>query len=164
MIDILKPVLEQFAFNGSLFALAFDDVTNEESRIPPSDDAATLNWLGGHLVTSRYHVLQLLGHKQEIPWQGRYERAVDPVEQESVTIERIVGAWDLVTPRMLSAMATADKRKLQTAPSSPFPTIEQSTLAALAFMANHEAYHIGQLSYVRRCLGKPPLVEQLLTR
>lgn len=162
MIEILKPVLEQYAFNGSLFVLAFDDVTNEESRRQPADGSTSLNWLGAHLVTSRYHVLHLLGHKLDIPWQGRYESAVGQKEQESVTVERIVSAWDLVTPRMLAALATADKRKLQTAPPTPFPTIEQSTLSALAFMANHEAYHIGQLSYVRRWLGKTPLVEQLL--
>ncbi len=162
MLDLLRPIAEQYAFNGSLFAIAFDDLSGEEARTAPGPGSSSIHWIGGHLVTARYHTLQLLRKKAPVPWEGRFESSVPAGEQAAVSIERIIDEWNRVTPVLMSALAGAEKRLLHTAPPTPFPTIEQNTLAALAFMANHEAYHLGQISYARRLAGKTPLVEQLL--
>ncbi|MEZ4695211.1 MAG: DinB family protein [Rhodothermales bacterium] len=164
MLDGLKPVAEQLAFNASLFDLAIGDLTSAEARVQYVEGVPTIHWLAAHLVTARHHMLHLLRKSTSLPWEGRYETSVDVALQESVTNERIVAEWNRVSPVLLSVLATADQKLLRTAPPSPFPTVEQTTQAAVAFLANHEAYHIGQISLLRRAAGKMPLVETLLAQ
>jgi uncharacterized damage-inducible protein DinB len=38
-----------------------------------------------------------------------------------------------------------------------FPLEDTSRLGLIAFLAQHDAYHLGQIGFIRRQLGKPPM-------
>ena len=87
----------------------------------------------------------------------------DTIDKPLPTLVEIGKEFDQITPRLVRSLAMLDEKKLLTAPSSPFPTAEKTTLAAIAFLLQHESYHIGQASYIRRLLGKTGLVDKLLS-
>lgn len=162
LVDSVKPLAEQFAFQASLFAYTFTDISDPEAIARHANGANSLHWLAAHVVTARHHVTTLLGIEGELPWNGAFEGpAADGIEN-TVSPQHVIREWNRITPIMMRALASSDQRLLKTAPASPFPTIEGTTLAALAILAHHEAYHIGQLGYVRRLLGKPGLVDLLV--
>ncbi len=157
MDDAIKPVAEQFAFNSSLLAGAFAQVSEADATLRHGEGNSLL-WLCGHIATARSHVLGLLGHNTKAPWDNLFEGTISS-ETRLPTIAAVGKRIEDSSRQLLTAIATVDRRTLMTAPPSPFPTVENTTLAAIAFLANHEAYHVGQVSYTRRLLGLPGLVE-----
>ena len=162
MDETLKPIAEQFAFNSSLLTRAFDGIDEAKASAAVSGSANSVKWICGHVVTARCQVLSLLGQPTPAPWNNLFEGAVKDASQLP-TIASIQQKTEVTSRALLRALATAKRRTLQTAPASPFPTVENTTLAAIAFMANHEAYHVGQLSYARRLHGLPGLVDLYLS-
>ncbi len=55
---------------------------------------------------------------------------------------------------MLSGL-TADDLDAPTAQGFPIP--DGTAIDALAFLAQHDSYHLGQVSFLRRQLGLPPM-------
>ena len=43
-------------------------------------------------------------------------------------------------------------------PEGKFPIKQPGVLGALAFLALHDSYHLGQLGYLRKVLGHPGVV------
>lgn len=161
MEESLKPVAEQVAFNSSLLAHAFAGLTEEQASRSPSGAANSIKWLFGHVVTSRSHMLGLLGVSASAPWNNVFEGDI-PKGTQLPSMAAIEQKSEATARKLLQALAVADARQLRTAPATPFPTVENTTLAALAFLANHEGYHIGQISYARRVLGLPGLVAEFM--
>jgi len=162
----LKPVAEQLVFNSTLLNGAFADLDDQLASSEPVPGANSVKWLCGHVVTGRHHILTLLGGAQTTPpWNNIFEdstRGVDPASLPAMA--HIAQRLDQSATALLQSLAKADQRLLQTAPATPFPTMENTTLAAVAFLANHEAYHVGQISYARRLLGLPGLVAVMMAK
>jgi uncharacterized damage-inducible protein DinB len=164
--ESLKPVAEQLAFNSGLLSESFAGLDDARASSEPCPGGNSVKWLCGHVVTGRHHILTLLGGAPpSAPWGNMFEDSTRDVDPASLpTIAHIQQRLEQSSRLLLRSLATADRRLLQTAPSSPFPTVENTTLAAVAFLANHEAYHVGQVSYARRLLGLPGLVTLMLSK
>ncbi len=158
MQESLKPVAEQLAFNSSLLTNAFAGMTDEGASNGGATGVNSPKWLVGHIVTARGHILGLLGHPAAPPWDNVFEGAV-PDGAALPTMAAIDQRLAKSSKDLLRALAVADARRLQTATPTPFPTVENTVLAAVAFLANHEAYHVGQVSFARRLMGLPGLLE-----
>ena len=61
-----------------------------------------------------------------------------------------------ISPRLHAALAALEDEKLNRPASLPIPGIKTLT-DELAFFALHDAYHVGQLAYIRKGLGYPGL-------
>lgn len=162
----LKPVAEQLAFNSTLLSGAFADLDDERASSMPAPGANSVKWLCGHVVTGRHHILTLLGTTASTaPWNNVFEDSTRDIDPAALpTIAHIAQRLEQSSMTVLQSLAKADQRLLRTAPASPFPTMENTTLAALAFLVNHEAYHVGQISYARRLLGLPGLVALMVAK
>jgi uncharacterized damage-inducible protein DinB len=158
MDETLKPIAEQLAFNSSLLSRVFEGMDDASASTRPHGSVNSVKWLAGHVVTARCHILSLLGQPSVAPWNNVFEGQVDETLQLP-SIASMQQKIEATSSQLLRALATASRRTLMTAPASPFPTVENTSLAAIAFLAHHEAYHVGQLSYARRILGLPGLVQ-----
>ncbi|NND70635.1 MAG: DinB family protein [Rhodothermales bacterium] len=161
MHQSLKPLVEIVLFNNALFKACTGDISETESIEKPSENTNSLKWILGHVVTGRFVLGELCGMKKDLPWDGMFMAATD--NEDLPALPEIVATFDKMTPQLMRAMAVLDEKALQTAPSSAFPTAEKTTLAALAFLLQHESYHLGQISYIRRFLDKMGLVDKLLS-
>jgi len=160
--ETLKPIAEQLAFNGSLLSLVFTGLDDEAASMEPAPGLNSVKWLCGHAVTGRHQIMTLLGRPTPAPWDNVFEGPL--VDESAVRVPsaaHVQQAVERSTRTLLSVLASANRKLLQTAPATPFPTVERTTLAAVAFLANHESYHIGQISYARRLLGFPGLIDVL---
>ena len=89
----------------------------------------------------------------------------NPLEATLGTVDRIEEVTSLPPPAELLAMWASVARRLEDALESdsaerlaapsprPFPVRDGSLLGGLAFLAQHESYHVGQLALVRKALG-----------
>jgi uncharacterized damage-inducible protein DinB len=161
MHQSLKPLVEIVLFNNALFKVCTGDISEAESVVPPSTDTNSFKWVLGHIVTGRFVLADLCGVKKDLPWNGEFMAAT--ASKNLPGLPEIVSTFDTLTPQLLRTLAVLDEKALQTSPSSPYPTAEKTTLAAIAFLLQHESYHLGQLSYIRRFLAKKGLVDKLLS-
>jgi uncharacterized damage-inducible protein DinB len=75
------------------------------------------------------------------------------MEEEYPSVSDIQKAWSYVSTRLLDRLLNAPTELLvKTAPQGP-PSFDGKLSGLVAFLAFHETYHVGQISYLRKWLG-----------
>jgi uncharacterized damage-inducible protein DinB len=91
------------------------------------------------------------------PYMGK-ARGIDQVERLP-SLEVIREGWTAASHALrdrLDAMSSAElEAAVPNAP--PFPGTDKSALSLLTFLVQHESYHIGQLSLLRKYVGLPAM-------
>jgi uncharacterized damage-inducible protein DinB len=151
------PIAMIFAFSDSLVLQALEGLTNEELWRPLTTSNNPLLWVAGHIVQTRVMVLQMLGEPADTGWGSLFDRGAkigDPKEYPSGP--EVARMMREISPRLHAALAALLDEQLNRPASLPIPGLK--TLSdELAFFALHDAYHVGQLAYVRKGLGYPGL-------
>jgi hypothetical protein len=144
------------AFNNRALRANLDGVTHEASLLQPPGGNC-INWQLGHIVRHRNYMLETLG--APTVWnaeaQARYDRGSQPITAAGADVAHLDALRresDLAAERILAALAAADDAAF----SAPART---STVAQwLLFLAQHEAYHVGQIGLLRRVAGMEPAI------
>jgi uncharacterized damage-inducible protein DinB len=125
----------------------------------PTDNSNPMLWIAGHVVQTRAALLKLLGEPFDTGWGDLFARGaalqdrarypsrgdIDPVMRD-------------VTARLHTKLAALDDDQLAGPATGPAFPNAQTVADQIAFLALHESYHVGQLAYLRKALGYPPLV------
>ena len=158
MDERIVPLAEMLRLNTLLFRNCLVGMTEEQSRRRPSPTTNHAAFVAAHVADSRFNLLEVLGAGQPSPLE-RYigsARGLDDVQQWP-TLAETEAAWThggRALRDRLDAMTAADLD----CPATPaFLREGTSRLSTLAFLVEHEAYHIGQLSLLRTYVGLPPM-------
>lgn len=147
------PIATIFAFSDFLVYQALEGLTHEELWRPLTASNNPLLWVAGHIVQTRAWVLRILGEPVDTGWGSLFDRGAklgDPKDYPSgPEVARVMRE---VSPRLQAALAGQQDEQLNRPASLQIP--ELNTLRdELAFFALHDAYHVGQLAYIRKGLG-----------
>ncbi len=129
--------------------LGFNSQTSVRAPTVGGNSAA---WLLSHIVAARQMPLVLSG--QQAIWNqesiNRWARSPAPLgTDESTDWDQLHLDLDLTQDALTAALAKLKDSDLErSTPAGPLGN-------ALAFLATHEAYHVGQLAMLRRALGMP---------
>ena len=158
-----KPIAEIFLFNYSLIENSVADLSESESANQSKPGINSITWLIGHCLAGRVLACSIMGLQIESESAKLFNGNILDSDVSSLpTPSDLLAEIRTVTKALLPKLAGMQADELKTAPKEFFPTAENTTLAALAFLAQHESYHIGQISLLRRQLGKDGLVDLLL--
>lgn len=130
--------------------------THEESLLQFPFEGNCLNWVMGHLTTTRTNLLAMLGSSNTV-WTfaeaKRYIPGSQPIttSADALDWEKIISAFDATQTLLIEQLEQTSQEKLNSAPFSK-PLGKE-----LAYYHYHEAYHAGQLELFRRLAGKPPV-------
>ncbi len=155
----LSPTAQLLQVNQYLFRKAVTGLSADQLFQAPGD-ANPIIWLAGHLTNSRHGMLQVTGLELERPWQelfGRHSQ-MDPAESYP-QFDEIQEAWDQSSERLAVRLEEMSAAQLGETVPVELPIQDKSRLAVLNFLAWHEAYHIGQMAYVRKWLGLGGLID-----
>ncbi|HXM35158.1 MAG TPA: DinB family protein [Pyrinomonadaceae bacterium] len=143
-----------FKTNTDIVQKAIDGILPEKWFLRPGDDSNHLMWVAGHLVVHRGAVLKSLGAEWETSWSSLFTRGANLAAQDQYpAAEEIRSAWDDVSAKLLASLAGAPADVLaKPAPKGP-PSFDGKISGLVAFLAFHETYHVGQVSYLRKWLG-----------
>ena len=150
---ILASLKKLYDVNAYALDVNVKDISHEESLLQPGGGGNCLNWVVGHIVANRNHILSLLG--EEPIWgeeaYARYKRGSAPIRED--------GSGARPFAEMLADFVTSQGRV-----RDGLGRMTESRLAEqagketvgdqLAFLQFHEAYHIGQAGLLRRLAGK----------
>ncbi|HSM07818.1 MAG TPA: DinB family protein [Gemmatimonadota bacterium] len=153
MDDRLLPIQGIFRSNENLFRAALADV-GAVAWLQRSGEANHLAFLAVHLAGARYYIVRFLGGEARDPLERYHEKArsIDDIAEFPPPAE-VLAAWDEVAPLLDGTLAEVTPAFLDGDSGLPFPTPGPTRLDALSFLAQHEAYHLGQMCLIRRIHG-----------
>lgn len=140
-----------------------DDLTPADFHHQPVSGANSAAWIVGHLALTFRRTAERLG-VSDLP-------AVDPKLADQLATTKkpaadqsglgdpaaLVKLFDTCIDKVTAAVGSVPAETLAGPPSFPGP-FATNFAEGLLFGATHVAMHSGQLSTVRRSLGKPPVV------
>lgn len=143
-----------FKTNTDLFKKTIQGIPPDRWLVRPGNDSNHLMWIAGHVVVHRAIVPKTLGENWSAPWEGLFARGAKLVAPEQYPgIAEIVQAWDDVSGKLSSSLASASQEMLAKPASKGLPTFDGKISGTFAFLSLHESYHMGQMAYVRKWLG-----------
>jgi len=154
-------IAHQYALNTDLVNRSIADIAPDKWFTQPCPESNHLMWVTGHVLNIRSGVvLRLLGGQPRGYWDELFKRGgklVDPGKYPRP--EEIREAWAEVGKELAASLSNVSERTLaQPAPQTNAPTFDGTVSGLIAFFALHEAYHVGQLGYLRKFLGYSQLV------
>jgi uncharacterized damage-inducible protein DinB len=139
-----------------------DDLTEDEFRHQPVPGANSAAWIVGHLAVVARRTAERLGAiglpNLSEEFVGRFSQTKQPAgpQTELGTKAELLGLLDGCTEKLMDAVRQLPAEALTGPPphQGPFAT---NYAEAVLFGSMHMTLHGGQLSTIRRSLGKPPV-------
>jgi uncharacterized damage-inducible protein DinB len=142
-----------FKINTEVINRAITDVKPDDWFRKPGDNSNHLMWLLGHLVVHRGHVLKTLGQPWHSSWASLFARGAEHVgDTEYPSVEEMMDSWKKISEQLRAALRESGDVLENPAPEGP-PSFDKKISGTVAFYAFHDAYHAGQVSFLRKWLG-----------
>jgi uncharacterized damage-inducible protein DinB len=149
-----KNISGMFRTNTDIINKAIADVRPEDWFRAPGDDSNHLMWLLGHVVVHRGHVLKTLGADWSSSWTALFTRGSQRVDEaEYPTVDEMRAAWDEISQQLKAVLREPPEETLNKPAAEGPPSFDKKVSGHVAFMAFHDTYHTGQVSFLRKWLG-----------
>lgn len=133
---------------------AIGDVKPEDWFRKPGDDSNHLMWLLGHVVVHRGLVLKALGQDWKSSWAELFRRGSERVDDtEYPSVDEMKAAWQQVSDQLKTALRESPAELLAEPSAEGLPSFDKKVGGTVAFLGFHDAYHTGQVSFLRKWLG-----------
>jgi uncharacterized damage-inducible protein DinB len=155
----VTPLALVLCLNTELDGL--DDTTAARRLTGTSNNIA---FLATHLVETRHYTAGVLQAPLPSPLPPATARARSLDEAGPLpSLRDLVAAWESVSAHLAVTVERLDTAFLAR-PAGAFPGSDGTILGALAFLVQHESYHIGQMGLLRRQLELPVMTYSLRAR
>jgi len=138
------------------------DLSPAEYLHRPAPKANCTAWLLGHLILSERRALALL-NVTDLPqladgFDKRFGRTDDaPGAAEFGDVTNLLALWEQHRTMLIDAVKRATLDTINKPLEKPQPIF--ATVGEMVnFMAQHATMHAGQITIIRRSLGRPPVV------
>jgi hypothetical protein len=142
-----QSVLQDYEFHTTFIHRFVDDTSHEESVLQLPFKHNCMNWILGHIVTNRSHVLETVGaaHAWQAEVRALYHTDTPPVTPESKSVQfgKLVEYLDESVVLLRSALATMTDAQLEETHSNYRG--EKSRYEHVTSFHWHETFHVGQL-------------------
>jgi hypothetical protein len=157
-----ENIYKQFRLLTDWYISALEGIDDKEGS-STIGDTNSFEWIAGHLVVGRYRTAMRLGMEvAPYPHLDQFANSSAPppnaiafnrnIQYPSLTNCR--EHWMKYSALILEKLEKADEALLSTTLALNVPIGGNTLKDMLAFTALHESYHIGQLSILRKSMGK----------
>lgn len=139
-----------------------EDLKPEEYLHRPIPKCNCAAWIIGHLAVSNRQVMQAMGAKDLPPlpegFEQRFARNETAAQaQDFGDVTTLVPTFVRTSDALAAAVKAAPLELLDKPVEKPLPMFRTHGEMVL-FISLHTAMHLGQITTIRRSLGRPPLV------
>lgn len=158
MHPTIAPLASIYDLNTDLLVNCLDGLTDAEARHRLAGGGNSIAFLAAHLADTRHFIAARLGRPLANPLT-RYladARTIDEIETLP-PLDQIRDAWLAVAAHLASVLEGLTPEMLAREQIHRFPLADTTAVGFLAFLAQHDSYHVGQAAFLRRQLGKPAM-------
>ena len=154
----IAPIAFIFQTNDCLNRQTLSDLPPEALWKQPAGGGNSIMWIVGHITQTRAGMLSLLGDRASTGWGELFRRGAQKQDASAYPAPQAIKAKGIELTKQLQAkLGTMTEEEL----AAPVTAVKlpnvNAVVDALAFFAFHEAYHVGQLGYVKKALGYTPI-------
>jgi uncharacterized damage-inducible protein DinB len=147
-------IRNHLALHEETLGMALAGVTDENAHNRPGDICNSAHFVFGHIVTSRIEMARILGVDASKPWGEVFDYKASLKDRSAYPpLKDIHAAWDEITEKISRRLAEITDDELNAEGPFEVPPLGKTVGGCVNFYIFHEAYHIGQLGYVRRFNG-----------
>jgi hypothetical protein len=145
---------ETLKLNTRLYLNTLDGVDDATAGERPSDTVNSIIFIACHVLDARGYLANYLGIEHEHPYKQAFDAAstfeeIDPLPP----LEGLRTAWRDVSELLVQRWPALGESELGVESSVEFPVEDGTVLGGIAFLLQHESFHIGQLALLRRHFG-----------
>ena len=146
-----QSVIQDYEFHTMLIHRFVDNVTHEESVLQLPFEHNCMNWILGHIVTNRSHVLETIAapHAWQEEVRALYHTETPPIkpESKSVWFENLIRYLDESVELLKFALENVSEEWLEETHSNYRG--EKTRYAHVTGFHWHETFHVGQLEILK---------------
>jgi hypothetical protein len=150
-IPKVPTIIQDYELHNMLIHRFVEGISHEESILQPPFEHNCMNWILGHIVTNRSHVLETVGaaHAWQEEVRALYHQDTPPVtpESSSVPFENLIAYLDGSIQLLKGALENVSEEFLEESHSNYRG--EKTRYAHVSGFYWHEAFHVGQLEILR---------------
>jgi uncharacterized damage-inducible protein DinB len=160
MDPVVASHAQLFAIQSTLVNRALASLSEEEIWRRPTAQTNAVGWLVGHIASYRNRLVLVLGGDPEpAPWADLFARGAQVADRNTYPATgEIVDTMKRINDKLKARMDAATDAELSAPSPVKTPAPDPSVRGTVAFLGFHEGYHIGQIAFVMKLLGKPGLV------
>jgi uncharacterized damage-inducible protein DinB len=161
----LTPLVTILDLNTDLLLNALDGLSESEAQHRLPGGGNSVAFLAAHLTDSRHFLASRLGHPAANPL-ARYladAKSIDDIRSWA-TLDQVRAAWISISSHLLGILESLGAEELDRLNAHRFPCDDTTVLGMVAFLSQHDSYHIGQVGFLRRQLGRPAIAYTRGTR
>jgi len=151
----IAPLAAILDLNTDLLLNTLEGLGDDEARVRLPGGGNSLVFLAAHLTDTRHFLAERIGHPLANPLASYLAeaRGIEDIVAWPRMAE-LRGAWCSVSSHVRAALATLDAGDLARPNADRFPLSDGTQLGMIAFLVQHDSYHVGQMAFLRRQLGK----------
>jgi uncharacterized damage-inducible protein DinB len=151
------PLATILELDTDLLLNCLADLTEAESLAQLPGGGNSLMFLAAHLTDTRHYLATWLGRPLDNPVAACLAGARTIADIRSwPSLDQIRTAWIEVGRHVVTTLADAGADALGETLTHPL-SLDGTRLGLVAFLVQHDAYHVGQAAFLRRQLGRPAM-------
>jgi hypothetical protein len=152
-VSPITDLIGQFRLQERLFNNVTAEISDTHSLQRMNQNTNHMAWLIGHVVSTRYMILNVIGGNAGEPFPDLFAQGKGLQENAAYpTVKELTKDWNSVSQLMEEKLNSLSETELNA--NAPFPTpCGTSIKNFISFCAHHEAYTLGQLGLYRRFHG-----------
>jgi len=156
MTSSLAATVAQFNMQTRLYLNALEGISDTEANTRNSDQVNHIKWIAGHVLNTRLNFLsKIAGLPHDESYVAQFGRGSTlDLNAEYPALEELKAKWHDSASAISAGLAAIPEEVLAAEAPSKTPIGDDSIRGLIAFLVSHEAYHIGQLSILRKMNGK----------
>jgi hypothetical protein len=156
----ISVLAAQFQMGSNFYTKALRGLDRAALVARPGPDSNPPLWIAGHLLQFRLRLAAVLGEAVDVPWEALFSTGSKLGDLSTYPeADDILGRWTDVTQRLMGRLDSVTEEELAEPPIRRVPSTDGSLRGAITLFAWHEAYHTGQLGYLRKWLGRGALFD-----
>jgi hypothetical protein len=156
----IVPLTQILRLNTKLLRNCLDGMTDEAAGSRPSAATNNAAFIAAHTTDARFYLLRLLGVELANPLTPYIAKArsIDDIARMP-SLDVIRDGWASASHALRDRLDAMTAGELEAdVPNAPrFPGTDKSALSVLTFLVQHDSYHVGQLSLLRKYVGLPAM-------
>jgi uncharacterized damage-inducible protein DinB len=153
----VAPLAEILRINTKLARNCVDALPDDQACARSVANANSAAYVAAHMVESRYYILSVLGDRTPSPFADQVGwKAIDEIP-ELPTLGQIDAAWTEVSSLVDQKLKSLTRDQLDAPHETQMPIESKTKLGIVGFMVQHDSYHLGQLSLLRKSAGLPAM-------
>lgn len=158
MNEKLISLIKTIELNSRLVNNCFENIDQSTAENRINNKTNSMIFILIHLVDARYFFLKIIGSEIQSPY-FEITKNIKSIEgfKEYPPLNEILEAWNKSTELLINNFKSINSEKLNSLSEIKFPINDDTLLGSITFGVQHESFHIGQLSLLRKHFGFPAM-------